>query len=227
MADDPMYDAFAQDFETHATDSAWNAHYDRPAVLELVGDVAGSRVLDVGCGPGLYAAELVARGAEVVGCDASPRMVELARSRVGAAADLRVWDVERPLTWLADDAVDVAVMALVLHHVTARVPLLRELRRVVRTGGRLVLSTPHPTSDWLHLGGGYFERGWVEETWADGWPVRYWRQPLQDWLAEVAEAGWRLDRLVEPRPAPSMSAAHPDVASELGRRPGFVALGLV
>lgn len=64
-----QYDAFAAEFEAHARDSPYNAYYDRPAVLKLLGDVRGRRVLDAGCGPGFYAEELVRRGADVVAFD--------------------------------------------------------------------------------------------------------------------------------------------------------------
>jgi len=90
-----MYEDFADAFAVHAELSAHNAHYDRPAVLRLLGHVAGQRILDVGCGSGLYAAELVERGAEVVGFDGSDRLVQLARQRVGSVADLRVHEAER------------------------------------------------------------------------------------------------------------------------------------
>ena len=56
----------------------------RPATLELCGDVRDLRVFDAGCGPGLYAEELIARGArEVEGVDASVTMVALARNGCG------------------------------------------------------------------------------------------------------------------------------------------------
>ena len=74
-----MFDAFAEDYLAHARDGAYNAYYDRPAVLEALGPVEGLRVLDVGCGSGLYARELVAGGARsVVGLDVSPTMIRLA-----------------------------------------------------------------------------------------------------------------------------------------------------
>jgi 2-polyprenyl-3-methyl-5-hydroxy-6-metoxy-1,4-benzoquinol methylase len=83
---DPQYDVFADEFLTHARDGFYNAHYDRPACLGLLGDVAGPTVLDVACGPGLYSEHLVARGAKVIGLDQSSRMVELCRQRVPTGA---------------------------------------------------------------------------------------------------------------------------------------------
>ena len=80
---EPQYEVFADEFLDHATDGFFNACYDRPACLALLGDVAGKRVLDAACGPGLYAGELVRRGAQVIGFDHSPRMVEICRARVG------------------------------------------------------------------------------------------------------------------------------------------------
>ncbi len=59
-----IYERRPGDFERHAAVSAYNALYDRPAMLSLIGDVDGRLILDAGCGPGLYAEELLARGAE-------------------------------------------------------------------------------------------------------------------------------------------------------------------
>ena len=75
------YDRMGLSFRQHAADSAYNAHYDRPAVLAALGPVAGRRVLDAACGPGLYLRALLDRGAEVTAFDASPVMVSLARQQ--------------------------------------------------------------------------------------------------------------------------------------------------
>src|SRR5215469_2582243 len=73
------YDRMGVGFQQHAADSAFNAHYDRPAVLAALGTVTGRQVLDAACGPGLYLRELLARGAKVSAFDASQVMVDLAR----------------------------------------------------------------------------------------------------------------------------------------------------
>ncbi|WP_092377509.1 class I SAM-dependent methyltransferase [Micromonospora phaseoli] len=224
---EPMYESFAAEFEAHARDGAYNAHYDRPAVLDLLGDLTGARVLDVGCGPGLYAEELLARGAVVTGFDASPEMVRLTSRRLGARVDVRVWDLERPLSWLPDATQDIALMALVIHHIEDRRAALAELHRVLRPGGHLIVSTTHPTSDWLLTGGGYFDRAPVRETWQEKWTVRYWRQPLQAWCQEFSDAGFLIERLVEPQPAETMAARFPEVNEKLSRSPGFIAFRLL
>lgn len=66
MSVSSIYDAIAKDFERHATESVYNAYYDRPAVLSLLPPVQGQRVLDIGCGPGLYAVWLIEHGAQVM-----------------------------------------------------------------------------------------------------------------------------------------------------------------
>jgi SAM-dependent methyltransferase len=191
-------------------------------VLDLLGDVRGLRVLDAGCGPGLYAEALVAGGAEVVGFDASAEMVRLAGRRVRPPSTFRAHALGEPIDWLDDDSFDAAILALVIHHVDDRVGALRELFRVLRPGGVLVVSTHHPVSDWLRLGGSYFAVEKLDEVWNRGWRVHYWRQPLTVTCEEFARAGFLIERLVEPRPSPEMAERFPDDYAKLGREPGFV-----
>lgn len=223
-----MFDAFAEDYLDHARDGAYNAHYDRPAVLETLGGVKGLRILDAGCGPGLYARELVAGGAEsVVGIDVSPEMVRLATQEVRGSVEFRVHDLARPLDWLGDGSFDAALMALVIHHIDDRVAALREIARVLRPGGCLVVSTHHPTGDWIRQGGSYFAVEKIRETWSRGWRVAYWRQPLEATCAEFATAGFLIEQLREPVPTAALRDRHPDVAEKLSVEPGFVVFRLV
>ncbi|MEO1087257.1 MAG: methyltransferase domain-containing protein, partial [Acidobacteriota bacterium] len=62
-----LADAYAAKIDT----KPHNAYYERPATLSLIGDVDGLRVLDAGCGPGVYAQALSAAGARVTACDLS------------------------------------------------------------------------------------------------------------------------------------------------------------
>ena len=223
---EPQYEVFADEFLDHAEDGFANAHYDRPACLALLGDVAGKRVLDAACGPGLYAAELIRRGASVVGFDHSPRMVDIARQRA-PQGEFRVHDLGDPIGWLADGSVDLALCALAIEYVDDRVSALHELRRVLRPDGALVLSRQHPTGDWLRHGGNYYDVRTIEETWSKGWHVRYWLMPLEATCEEIRAAGFVIERLTEPRPAPEAADLDPAEYEQLSREPrGFMAFRL-
>lgn len=223
----PQYDVFADEFLEHAQDGLFNAHYDRPACLDLLGDVADASILDAACGPGLYAAELTARGARVTGFDQSPRMVELAQQRAPEST-FRTHDLSHRLDWLADDCVDIVLFALALEYLDDKLAALREFHRVLRPGGALVLSRLHPTGDWLRHGGNYFTPRVIEETWSRGWQLKYWLEPLEKTCEDLHRAGFLIERLVEPRPTPAAAAIDQDKYDRLRREPtGFLAIRAV
>ncbi|WP_429429114.1 methyltransferase domain-containing protein [Nocardia sp. GAS34] len=142
------------------------------------------------------------------------------------AWSLRQHDLTKPLYWLASDSVDICVLALVIHYIDDRITLLRELRRVLRPGGHLIISTSHPTSDWLTTEGSYFDTGWVEQKWSCGITHRFWHQPLQAWCAEFTAAGFTIDAITEHQPTTDMARTHPVEHETLTRRPGFIAYRL-
>ncbi|UDY35100.1 class I SAM-dependent methyltransferase [Dermatobacter hominis] len=222
LPDPRQYDAFARAYEEHAADAPYNAHYDRPSTLRLLGEVAGRRVFDAACGPGHYLASLLEMGAHVRACDASPAMVELAQARAGDDVDVRVASLDDPLDWLADGSFDVVLCALAYHYLNDRRAFLAEARRILRPGGALVISTHHPASDWVRLGGSYFAEEPLTETWTKGWEITAWRLPLTTLTEEFADEGYVIERLVEPRPEPSMAAVAPDTFEWLNMAPGFI-----
>lgn len=224
VGDHPQYDVFADEFSEKARDNLHNAHYDRPACLSLLGDVSGRTVLDAACGPGWYADELTTRGADVIGFDQSPRMVEISAARVPTAT-FRTHDLAAPLDWLPDASVDLVVFALALEYLDDRTGALRELRRVLKPDGALVLSRMHPTGDWMRHGGNYFQPRIIDETWSAGWHVRWWLSPLEQTCEELHRAGFLIERLLEPRPTAQAATIDPDKYHQLSSSPtGFIAI---
>ena len=157
------WDARAERWHARAEVNALAA--DRDAELDRVWDVLrlsrDARVLDAGCGSGQWAIAFAERGARVTGIDLSPKMIRLARDQASARGldiEWRTGDVTR----LADPlAVFDAIHARVLLQFVPDVPAaLRELRRVLRPGGRLLASVPGALSpiyraSWMrHLPGG-------------------------------------------------------------------------
>jgi ubiquinone/menaquinone biosynthesis C-methylase UbiE len=223
------YDAVAEAYDLDNEKSLQNAYYERPATLALAGDVAGRRILDAGCGAGPLFAALRERGAVVSGIDVSAGMVERARLRLGAAADVRVADIAGPLPF-ADEEFDDVVASLVLHYLEDWRPALTEFRRVLRTGGRLIASVNHPTAEYIieRMQGrrpDYF----AVYSQAGEWPVgdqmvkvTFWNRPLHAMTDAFTAAGFRITRISEPPPAPEARELFPEDYHLLATAPSFL-----
>jgi SAM-dependent methyltransferase len=216
-------------YAAHNPVAPYNALYERPALLDLAGDVAGLDVLDLGCGPGITTAELVGRGARVTGLDRSAALLEHARAR--SDADLLVHDLADPLP-LPDSAFDLVVSGLVLHYLEDWSAVLGEVHRVLRPGGRFVASVHHPLTDVrirsLEPHGDYLASYPIADTWTmDGVDVvvRFWHHPLGAMTAWFAGAGLALTDVVEPRPLPAMADSDPAAFARLTAEPAFLLLG--
>jgi len=103
---------------------------------------SGQAVLDVACGPGTvarHAAHRVGPSGRVTGCDLSPGMLELARSKrsMGDSAPIEYLECSADSLRVADDAFDVATCQQGLQFFPDRPAALAEMRRAVRPGGQL------------------------------------------------------------------------------------------
>lgn len=199
------YDEFADAYSADNEVNLINGHYERPAMLSLAGEVDGRRILDVGCGSGPLSAALRDKGAIMSGFDLSTAMIDLARRRLGEDADLIVADLAKPLPY-ADAAFDDVVASLVLHYLEDWTEPLAELRRVLKAGGRLILSVNHPiVYTALNPDAEYFD---VAEFTFDaehaGRTVIYtnWHRPLQAMSDAFTAAGFRISVISEPPIAP-------------------------
>ncbi|MFC3449069.1 GrpB family protein [Amycolatopsis speibonae] len=221
-----QYDGFARLYAAHAETSSTNAHYDRPAIVELAGDVAGKRVLDVGCAAGHLSALLAARGADVLGVDASEGMVAVARDKFGDVAKFETADVTRPLTFVEDASIDVITASLVLHYLKEWAPALAEFRRVLKPGGLLVFSVHHPGEDWHWFEKrNYFELELLDDEFPLGeyrQKVQFYRRPLSWTFGAVRDAGFAVDRLVEPMPEETVADSDPRWYAKLRTEPRFL-----
>ena len=122
----------------------------RARVLDLLAPAAGERILDIGVGPGFLAydiARLVAEKGEVVGLDLSPAMTATASRRLAEFAWARVAQGDAEKLPFPDAVFDAAVCTQVYEYVADMPGALRELRRVLKPGGRvLILDT-----DWRSI----------------------------------------------------------------------------
>jgi len=217
----------AVEYDQHNASGAANSYYERPATIALLGDVHGQQVLEAGCGSGPVTEWLIDHGAEVVAFDVSAAMLEIARSRVGGRAELHHHDLAEPLMFLEDASVDLVVASLVFHYLSDWVAPLRELHRVLRPTGSVVMSIHHPAWDWRnHSPEDYFAFMQVSEVWVEPHTVTFWRRPLTAVTEAISEAGFLIDRLVEARPNPELETRDPSAFQELATGPFFMHLRL-
>jgi SAM-dependent methyltransferase len=207
MADDGIamkadhYDAFAVSYARETETGLFNAHYARPAIIDLAGDVAGRNILDAGCGAGPLAAALRERGAQITGFDSSPAMVALAERRLGTDTKVLVADLAEPLPFSAGEFDDV-VASLVLHYLEDWSGPLAELHRVLKPGGRLIISVNHPViRPVVYPDEDYFAISpYTEDYTFDGDTVylTFWHRPLHAMTDAFTRAGFKISVISEP-----------------------------
>jgi len=216
------YEAIAEDYAAVVDTKPHNAYYERPAVLSLLPPVAGLKVLDAGCGSGWYAEYLVEHGATVTAVDVSPKFVALTKARLGDRALVREADLEQPLHFLADATFDLVLSPLVMHYLKDWTSVFAEFRRILRESRILLFSTHHPFMDFqLFKVDSYFGTQLLEDDWRVG-KVRYYRRPLTAMIDALAQAGFVVERILEPQPTDEFRRAAPEDYEKLSKNPWFL-----
>jgi SAM-dependent methyltransferase len=211
------YDSFAEAYAAETESNLINGYYTRPAILDLAGDVAGRRILDVGCGAGPLLEALRGRGAIVTGVDPSTKILELARRRLGDSAALQQADLSYPLPF-PDGAFDDVVASLVLHYLEDWTAPLAELRRVLTPGGRLIVSVDHPFAiHGIQRQAGHKTDYFATYNWTEEWTfggqaalMSFWNRPLHAMTDAFTAAGFRIAVISEPQPVPAARELFPD-----------------
>lgn len=173
----------------------------RPRLLELVPGGA-TTILEVGVGTGGLLPELATRAEIIIGVDHSPAMLAEARRRVGGAGmqgiDLRLGEMTH--LPLPDASADCAVANMVLHHAAEPLSVLREIRRVLKPGGTVLLADL-----------GRHEREAAREQLADQW-LGFEESELRDWLEQSGFEGVLVEMI-------SAGAGEEDVLLVRGSKP--------
>ncbi len=220
------YEQLAEAYDARVATKPHNAYYDRPAVLSLLPEVRGMKVLDAGCGPGVYSEILVEMGAEVVAVDVSPKMVAAAKKRLGERARIFQADLEQDIPGLEAETFDLIISPLVLNYIDDLYPIFERFYRLLKRGGLLVFSVGHPFFDFVYYKSeNYFATEKVGTVWRGfGKPVYVpaYRHSLSALINPLLDAGFSLERVLEPLPTEEFQQADPEEYEQLMRSPGFL-----
>jgi len=219
------------------------------AILKILGEIKGKRILDAGCGNGYLCRLLSKRGAEMVGVDASKRSIEIAED-IGRKEPMNIKYYVESICNLSmdDDAFDAVVSNLVLQDLQDLDKAIKELHRVLKPRGKLVFSTMHPcfssppVHGWIRkpidsqrkedrlywIVDRYFDRSIEEWTYFDLPPTYSFHRPLSDYIKALIKNGFTITDFEEPIPTDKDIEEHyREFGNEYDRIPWFLVIGAI
>lgn len=218
MTIDARYDEIA-DFYASATDDI-DSDPVAQALLDLLGDVAGLRVLDLACGHGRITRELRRRGAHVVGADISTKLLDKAQA-LEQSHPLGIMylhaDARAPAAF-GDESFDAVACNYGLSDIDRLDAVLATVGRVLEPDGIFVFSILHPCfpgagpdapSAWPP-GGGYYQEGWwlADNTGFRGKVGSNFRM-LSTYLNALVDHRLAIDWVAEPPPSSQWAERKP------------------
>jgi SAM-dependent methyltransferase len=204
------------------------------AQLNLLGDVRGKRVLDLGCGGGHNCVALSKAGAHCTGVDLSDVQIgyahQFAEQEAAAATFVRA-DMADFLADRSTGEFDLVLSTGALPYVEALEDILWGVHRVLQSNGLFVLSVDHPMRTVTRVQDGqvvfcssYFARGresWNWESGQAGEPVLFhsFHRTVSDYTNGLIEAGFHIERMLEPEPVAEESDMSPEEMNHLAMVP--------
>lgn len=187
-----------------------NNTLEKPVLLEILGDLAGLRILDLGCGDAAFGREALALGARgYTGIDGSANMVAAARQTLAGSggtveqATIEGWDYPSAVF-------DLVISRLALHYVEDFAAVCAQVQRTLVTGGRFVFSVEHPVITSCARGWQSGERqAWIVDdyfvvgqrvtTWMGDEVTKYHRT-VEGYFTALQAAGFTVESLRESHP---------------------------
>ena len=210
---------------------SWNNLYERPYLKAKLPPLKDRNILDIGCSSGYYTDYALKAGAKVTAVDISQKMIGLLSSQIKSAnLTLHRADISQPMPFLASRSYDIIICSLVVHYIKDWNPLLTELHRVMKAGGKVVITTHHPLAMFLYLQPeSYCDFKLIEDTWGDPenrFKIRYYIRPLTEVLRPLLKSNFRIESIEEMLPDENLRESHPELHERLTTRPSFLYIEL-
>jgi len=222
----------AEDYYSFVDSKPWNADYERPAMLELIGSVKNETILDAGCATGWYSNYFLEKDAKkVIGIDINEKMLDFARKRLGNKSfshrsSFIKASLEEKLKFLDDDTFHKVVSSLTMHYLKNWKLTLDEFSRVLIPKGKLYISTHHPIMDYeLFPREDYFHIVLSKDSWnmnGKKIDIEFYSRNFQEIINPIIEAGFKIDKIVEPKSTLRFKEKDQVNYKKLMKRPNFV-----
>jgi SAM-dependent methyltransferase len=202
-------------------------HLLNPALLRMLGNVRGQRILDAGCGHGYLSRMLAARGAQVTGVEPARALYDYAAEKE-AADRLGISYVQADLCRLPalSGPFDAVVANMVFLAIPDWAGAMKACAGALAPGGLLVFSVNHPCFEQLGASwrehGEYRIREYFAEYEIPGPHASDFHRPLSAYLNEVARLGCHLREIAEPALDPAIAAAAGHGAGAYVHLPDFL-----
>ena len=215
-----------------------NDLFEIPALLSMMPDLKGKRVLDLGCGYGEHCKLFVDRGAKrVLGIDISQKMLEIAEAE---NSDPKIEYRNMPMENVSSisEAFDVAVSSLALHYVEDFAGVVKSVYHLLDQGGSFLFSQEHPLvtchsrgSRWtkdengkkLHLNlSDYGVSGERTTTWFVD-DLKIYHRTFSEIINTLTEVGFSIEKMIEPLPSKELLEQYPE-HKDLFHKPDFLLL---
>ncbi len=137
------------DKQVGETGDFYHRTYINPTLLEILGEVSGKSILDLGCGQGYFSRILARKGALVSGIDISDQLVQLAiESEVKEPLGIKYFvNDSSDLKDIKDSKFDLIISNMVFHDLRNIEGTIKECKRIIKKEGKLVFSLLHPMTD--------------------------------------------------------------------------------
>lgn len=219
------YNTFAKKYAANVDKKPIHIFYERPNTWSLLPkSIKGLKILDLGCGSGWYAEQLLKGKATVTSVDASSIMTELTEKRTKGKSRVFTANLEKPLDFLEDQEFDIILAPLVIHYIKNWGPFFKELARVLKDKGVFVFSTHQPQIEYKKFNlKTYYKKTVITDYWQDiDTEVQFYHHTLHDLSACLYKSGLVIERLLEPKPLPELKIVEPELYKTIFTRPYFL-----